>query len=112
MVEQEAVNFEVASSSLARGAILGNKKDRKVYFYFLISFLEPDANVVRLHQEPSKIEMLGIYIFEATPVQKSVEDGRCLAQKSLYSTIFLIIELCETKKINNSPYSRGYLSGR
>ena len=91
MVEQEAVNFEVASSSLARGAILGNKKDRKVYFYFLISFLESDANVVRLHQEPSKIEMLGIYIFEATPVQKSVEDGRCLARGAVLNLINYVL---------------------
>ncbi len=37
MVEQEAVNFEVASSSLARGAI--NKKNAQRALFLLITFL-------------------------------------------------------------------------
>lgn len=40
MVEQEAVNFEVASSSLARGAIEIKENPPWVLFYFYSFFLE------------------------------------------------------------------------
>ncbi len=56
MVEQEAVNFEVASSSLAGGAKF-EEKIRPQGLYFLLQVqapIEPDENVVRLCQEPTK----------------------------------------------------------
>ena len=56
MVEQEAVNFEVASSSLARGAM--DKKIAQGAIFLSITVSEPDENEVRPDDEASKNQEL------------------------------------------------------
>ena len=52
MVEQEAVNFEVASSSLAGGAI--NKKNALGALFLLITFSSQTRTLVRPDDEANR----------------------------------------------------------